>query len=245
MYDLRFRTDVRFREVWCKEGNFYWHSSRRQLVRVMLTPFSVLFGQVLREDGKWEGQRKIWQHPLPDGKGCLPADRPWGGGDSITSSLQSLGRVGRGFFIISSAVRVFAPFQSCLCAGFAPFPCGDLGKGHISNMANPSADTTSGVMQFSFCLVHPCYQQKLNICKSSFKIPESNPPGSHNIRRYTSSAGTDFKLSVLLFLLLKKSKYSRTDSWARRGPAKMLSKTVILPLLCSRRVRGLHSASFW
>lgn len=74
MYDLRFRTDVRFREVWCKEGNFYWHSSGRQLVRVMLTPFFVLFGHVLWEDGKGKGQRKIWQHPLPDGKSCLPAD---------------------------------------------------------------------------------------------------------------------------------------------------------------------------
>lgn len=57
MYDLRFRTDVRFREVWCKEDHFYWPSSRRQLVRVMLTPFFflVLFWKVPWEDGKWKG----------------------------------------------------------------------------------------------------------------------------------------------------------------------------------------------
>lgn len=45
MYDLGFRTDVRFREVWCKAGNFYWHSSRRQLVRVMLTLFLCCLGK--------------------------------------------------------------------------------------------------------------------------------------------------------------------------------------------------------
>lgn len=75
MYDLRFRTDVRFREAWCKEDHFYWHSSRRQLVRVMLTPFFVLFWKVPWEDGKWKGQSKTWQHPQPTGKGWLPTDK--------------------------------------------------------------------------------------------------------------------------------------------------------------------------
>ena len=124
MYDLRFRTDVRFREVWCKEDHFYWHSSRRQLVRVMLTPFFVLFWKVPWEDGKWKGQRKTWQHPQPNGKGAfLQTNRPCGGGDSITFRLQrsSLGRVGKRVFIISSAVRVVPPSQTCLRVEFAPF----------------------------------------------------------------------------------------------------------------------------
>lgn len=76
MYVLRFRKDVRFREVWCKEDHFYWRSSRRQLVRVMLTPFFfALFWKVPWEDGKWKGQGKIWQHPQPNGKGCFPAGK--------------------------------------------------------------------------------------------------------------------------------------------------------------------------
>lgn len=81
-------------------------------------------------------------------------NRPWGGGDSITSSLQSLGRVGKRFFIISSAVRVVAPSQTCLCVEFAPFPHVDLNKRPISSMANPYGDTTSRVMPFFFCLAH-------------------------------------------------------------------------------------------
>lgn len=76
MYDLRFRTDVRFREVCCKEDHFYWHSSRRQLVKVMLTPFFfVLFGRSLGKGPcKWKGQKKTWQHPQPNGKVCFSAE---------------------------------------------------------------------------------------------------------------------------------------------------------------------------
>lgn len=60
MYDLRFRTDVRFREVCCKEDHFYWHSSRRQLVRVMLTPFFLycLEGPLGRDLANGKGRRR-------------------------------------------------------------------------------------------------------------------------------------------------------------------------------------------
>lgn len=87
-------------------------------------------------------------------------NRPWGGGDSITSSFQSHGRVGKRIFIISSAVKVVALFQTCLCVEFAPLPYVDLNKGPISDMADPYGDTTLRVMQLFFCLAHLCSPTK-------------------------------------------------------------------------------------
>lgn len=88
--------------------------------------------------------------------GFLQTNRPCGGGDSITFSLQrsSLGRAGKTVFIISSVGRVVPPSQTCLCVEFAPFPCVDLNKGPILNMANPYADIASRIKEFSFCLAH-------------------------------------------------------------------------------------------
>lgn len=64
--------------------------------------------------------------------------RPWGRGDSITFSRNSLGQVGKRVSVVSSAVRMVLPFQTCLCV-FAPFlhhlhnlyhsPCVDLNMG--------------------------------------------------------------------------------------------------------------------
>lgn len=73
----------------------------------------------------------------------IPFAKPWKSWEEI-------------FFIISGAVRVVAPSQTCLCVEFASFPCVDLSKGPNSNMANPYADPTSRVMQFSFCLARSC-----------------------------------------------------------------------------------------
>lgn len=49
----------------------------------------------------------------------LQTVRPWGSGDSITFSRNSLGEVGKRVSVMSSAVRMVLPSQTCLCVQFA------------------------------------------------------------------------------------------------------------------------------
>jgi len=69
----------------------------------------------------------------------------------------------------------------------------------------PLQTSLQGLSNCLSALHKHAHQQKLNICKSRFKIAEQSTKlnqASNKIRRYTSSPGTDFKLLVLLFLLL-------------------------------------------
>lgn len=131
MYDLRFRTDVRFREVCCKEDHFYWHSSRRQLVRVMLTPFFRIVWKVPWEEwqmeraeedlatspAKWKSM--LFCRQLDHGVVVIPLH-------SVGTALEKLER---GSLLCPVQSGWFFPLRPACVFNLHNFPCVDLNKG--------------------------------------------------------------------------------------------------------------------